>query len=140
VPNERLPLETESWSHGNTPAQYGETTFKVLFAPRQLLGHGTSVEVFRELLDEEKAKGTVGEATKAASVYLGLSLDKLRDYNSRMTGWHVNREVMVNTFDRHDFSFSYFRRPDEKGSRPTFTPSPSAISYVTSGVLMKKQS
>src|SRR5699024_4560009 len=35
------------------------------------------------------------------------SLDKLRDYNSRMSRWHVNREVMVNTFDRHDFAFKW---------------------------------
>ena len=46
-------------------------------------------------------------ASKAAFAYLALSLDKLRDYNSRMTRWHVNREVMVNTFDRHDFSFKW---------------------------------
>ena len=34
-------------------------------------------------------------------------LDKMRDYNSRMTRWHSNREVMVNTFDRHDFAFKW---------------------------------
>ena len=38
---------------------------------------------------------------------MALSLDKLRDYNSRMTRWHVGRQVMVNTFDRHDFSFKW---------------------------------
>ena len=42
-----------------------------------------------------------------AFAYLALSLDKLRDYNSRMTRWHVNREVMVNTFDGHKFSFKW---------------------------------
>ena len=47
------------------------------------------------------------EARKAAYGYLALSLDKLRDYNSRMTRWHVNREVMAGTFDRHDFSFKW---------------------------------
>lgn len=66
VPSEKLPLETESWSHGNTPAQYGETKFRGLFSPRQLLGHGTSVEVFRELLDDMQLKGT-GESAKAGS-------------------------------------------------------------------------
>jgi putative DNA methylase len=24
-----------------------------------------------------------------------------------MSRWHVNREVMVNTFDRHDFAFKW---------------------------------
>lgn len=37
--------------------------------------------------------------------YLALSLNKLRDYNSHMTRWHSGREVVVGTFDRHDFSF-----------------------------------
>lgn len=36
-----------------------------------------------------------------------MSLDKLRDYNSRMTRWHVSREVMVNTFDSHNFAFKW---------------------------------
>lgn len=103
VPNERFPEGTND----DRPLQYGMPFWRDMFSPRQLLGHGTSVEVFRELLDEEQAKGTLGEATKAALVYLTLSLDKLRDYNSHMTRWHVNREVMVNTFDRHDFSFKW---------------------------------
>jgi adenine-specific DNA methylase len=42
VPNELLPMDTESWTHGNTPAQYGATDFLALFSPRQLLCHGTS--------------------------------------------------------------------------------------------------
>jgi adenine-specific DNA methylase len=107
VPTESLPLDTESWTHGNTPAQYDARSFQDLFSPRQLLCHGTSVEVFRELLEEEQARATFSEPTKIAFGYLALSLDKLRDYNSRMTRWHSNREVMVNTFDRHDFAFKW---------------------------------
>lgn len=86
---------------------YGVHYWRDLFSPRQLLGHGTSVEVFNELLEEERRKGPLSEATKAAFGYLAIALDKLCDYNSRMTRWHVNREVMVNTFDRHDFSFKW---------------------------------
>ena len=62
---------------------------------------------FREMLDADRAEGKLNEVRQAAYGYLALSLDKLRDYNSRMTRWHVNREVMVNTFDRHDFSFKW---------------------------------
>jgi adenine-specific DNA methylase len=80
--------------------------WKDMFSPRQLLVHGASVELFRALLDEEKRRGLT-ECTRAAFIYLALALDKLRDYNSRMTRWHANREVMVNTFDRHDFSFKW---------------------------------
>lgn len=101
VPNERLPDGNKT----PEPMRYGMIAWRDLFSPRQLLGHGTSVEVFRELLDVEQAKGTA--ASMAAFSYLALSLDKLRDYNSRMTRWHVNRKVMVNTFDRHDFSFKW---------------------------------
>ena len=103
VPSERFP----EVSNDDRPIQYGMPLWRDLFSPRQLLCHGTSVEVFRELLDADRANGELSEVRKAAYGYLALSLDKLRDYNSRMTRWHVNREVMVNTFDRHDFSFKW---------------------------------
>jgi len=103
VPNERVfeGLNT------NQALGYGLNYWYKFFSPRQLLCHGTSVEVFRELLEEEEAKGDLEDVTKAAFVYLSFALDKLRDYNSRMTRWHSNREVMVNTFDRHDFAFKW---------------------------------
>ena len=86
------------------------TYWRDLFSPRQLLGHGTSVEVFRELLVEaERQRGALSEVTTAAFVYLALALDKLRDYNSRMTR-ELERPIaksMVNTFDRHDFAFKW---------------------------------
>jgi putative DNA methylase len=107
IPSESLPMDTESWTHGNTPAQYGSKIWQDLFNPRQLLCHGTSVEIYRELLEEEESRGALTEATKAAFVYLSFALDKLRDYNSRMTRWHSKREVMVNTFDSHDFRFKW---------------------------------
>jgi putative DNA methylase len=108
VPNEALPMNTESWTHGNTPAQYGARSFLELFSPRQLLCHGTSAEIFRELVQEESARGEgMADHTRAAITYVSLALDKLRDYNSRMTRWHSIREVMVNTFDRHDFAFKW---------------------------------
>lgn len=103
VPSERVPPDIND----DRPIQYGMPLWRDLFSPRQLLGHGTSVEVFVELLEEERRKGPLSEATKAAFGYLAIALDKLCDYNSRMTRWHVNREVMVNTFDRHDFSFKW---------------------------------
>ena len=74
---------------------YGMYRWVDMFNPRQLLGHCFSVEVFRELLDEESAAGRLDEAVKAAFVYLSFALDKLRDYNSRATRWIVKREVMA---------------------------------------------
>ena len=101
VPSETIPDGNKT----TEPQRYGMNVWRDLFSPRQLLCHGTSVEVFREMLDADRAAGKLNEVRQAAYGYLALSLDKLRDYNSRMTRWHVNREVMVNTFDRHDFAF-----------------------------------
>ena len=39
--------------------------------------------------------------------YLTLSLDKLLNYNSRMSVWMPTREVVANTFNRHDFAFCW---------------------------------
>ena len=103
VPSEKFP----EVSNDGRPIQYGMPLWRDLFSPRQLLCHGTSVEIFREMLDADREGGKVNDIRQAAYGYLALSLDKLRDYNSRMTRWHVNREVMVNTFDRHDFSFKW---------------------------------
>lgn len=100
VPTEAVPEGLKT----NEPLRYGMTRWQDIFSPRQLLGHCTAVEVYRELLDEA---GELSDIARAAFGYLALSLDKLRDYNSRMSRWHVNREVMVNTFDRHDFAFKW---------------------------------
>jgi putative DNA methylase len=102
VPNEKFPED----ANDDRPIQYGMPLWRDLFSSRQLLCQGTAVEIYRELLEEETANG-LQPVTKAAFVYLALALDKLIDYNSRMTRWHVGREVMVNTFDRHDFSFKW---------------------------------
>ena len=103
VPSERFP----EVSNDDRPIQYGMPLWRDLFSPRQLLCHGTSVEVFRQMLDAERDEGKLTDVQQAAYGYLALALDKLRDYNSRMTRWHVSREVIVNTFDRHDFAFKW---------------------------------
>ena len=103
VPSEKIPDGNKT----TEPQRYGMLIWRDLFSPRQLLCHGTSVEVFREMLDADREAGRLTELRKAAYGYLALSLDKLRDYNSRMTRWHANRQVVVNTFDRHDFAFKW---------------------------------
>ena len=103
VPSERFP----EVSNDNRPIQYGMPLWRDLFSPRQLLCHGTSVEVFREMLETDRAAGRLDEVRQAAYGYLALSLDKLLNYNARMTRWHANREVLLGAFDRHDFSFKW---------------------------------
>ena len=104
VPSEAIG-DLSNYDRGHK--MYGMYKWSELFSPRQLLCHGTSVEVFREMLDADRANGKLNEVLKAAYGYLALSLDKLRDYNSRMTRWHVGRQVMVNTFDHHNFSLKW---------------------------------
>ena len=103
VPSERFP----EVSNDDRPIQYGMPLWRDLFSPRQLFCHGTSVEVFRELLDADRADGELSEVRKAAYGYLALSLDKLLNYNSRMSVWMPTREVVANTFNRHDFAFCW---------------------------------
>jgi putative DNA methylase len=55
-----VPTEPIASGHKTEePIRYGMNHWRDLFSPRQLLGHGTAVEVFRELIDEEKAAGPV---------------------------------------------------------------------------------
>jgi adenine-specific DNA methylase len=103
IPNEEIPVGLKT----SEPRRYGMMRWRDLFSPRQLLGHCTSVEIFRSMLADDLAHGRLTPILEAAYIYLSFGLDKLRDYNSRMTRWHVNREIMVNTFDRHDFSFKW---------------------------------
>ena len=103
VPSERIPDGNKT----TEPRRYGMDTWRDLFSPRQLLCHGTSVEVFREMLDADRAEGKLNEAREAAYGYLALTLDKLLNYNSRMSVWMPTREVVANTFNRHDFAFCW---------------------------------
>jgi putative DNA methylase len=101
LPSERIG-HLSNYDRGHR--MYGMESWIDLFNPRQLLGHGLCVEVFRELLSEKASAGLMDDVTSAAFVYLAIAIDKLLDYNSRMTRWHSIREVMVNTFDSHNFA------------------------------------
>ena len=103
VPSERIPDGNKT----TEPHRYGMTTWLDLFSSRQLLCHGVSVEVYRKMLEEDREASKLTPVRKAAYGYLALSLDKLRDYNSRMSVWHSLRQVMTNTFSQHDFSFKW---------------------------------
>ena len=103
IPNEEIPEGHKSAE----PIRYGMKHWRDLFSPRQLLCHGTSVEVFRQLLEAEQRHGPLTEVTKAAFIYLAIGLDKILNYNSRMSVWMPTREVVANTFNRHDFAFCW---------------------------------
>lgn len=103
LPGEEIPTGSKT----DEARRYGMTRWKDLFSPRQLLAHGICVKAYQDMLAEDKQLARLNPLREAAYIYLALGLDKLRDYNSRMTRWHSKRETIVNTFDRHDFAFKW---------------------------------
>lgn len=101
IPTEAIPdgLKTSE------PLRYGMNSWKDIFSPRQLYCHGTSVEVFRELLSEEEAKPGFGDVQKAAFAYLALALDTMLNYGTRCCRWDSTTARVRSLFDRHDFAF-----------------------------------
>jgi putative DNA methylase len=102
LPNEAIP---EGFKTSETH-RYGMFFWRDMFNPRQLLGHATATEKYRELFDEEINAG-LSEATRAAFVYLAICIDKHLNWNSNLSSWNVTLESMRSVFDRHDFSFKW---------------------------------
>lgn len=103
VPSEEYPANTND----DRPRQYGMPLWRDMFSSRQLLGHGYATETFKEMVEEDQAADRLTDIRRAAYVYLSFSLDKLLNYNSRMSVWMSTREVVANTFNRHDFAFCW---------------------------------
>lgn len=101
IPSEAFS-EISNYDRGHR--MYGMRGWRDMFSPRQLMGHVLAVEVFRDLLADAERDGDLTDVRKAAFGYLAIALDKFRDYNSRMTRWHNGRELIVNTFDSHNFA------------------------------------
>ncbi|MCY4559680.1 MAG: DUF1156 domain-containing protein [Chloroflexi bacterium] len=101
VPSERIPNGNKT----SEPHRYGMLSWLDLFSPRQLLCHGTSVEIFREMLDVDRANGELTEVRRAAYGYLALTLDTLLNYNNRSGRWDQSTSRVRSIFDRHDFAF-----------------------------------
>ncbi len=84
----------------------GVTRWSDAFLPRQLLANtilleqllGLQPDLSREL-GEEKAR--------AVALHLAFALDRCTDYNSRQCNWDASRVKIRNSFDRHDFAFSW---------------------------------
>ena len=101
VPSETIPDGNKT----TEPQRYGMNIWRDLFSSRQLLCHGTSVEVFREMLDADRAEGKLNEVRQAAYGYLALTLDTLLNYNNRAGRWDNTTGRVRSIFDRHDFAF-----------------------------------
>ena len=103
VPSERFPTD----ANDDRPIQYGMPLWRDLFSPRQLLCHGTSVEVFREMFEADRSANELSDLRKAAYGYLALAIDKVISYNNLQCRWAANRAVISQVFERHDFSFKW---------------------------------
>ena len=104
IPSERIPD-----GHKTTEAQrYGLTHWHHMFSPRQLLCHGTSVEVYRDMLEEDRRAGKLSPVRKASYGYLAFAIDKFLDYNSRMSIWTTDaRPSIGHTFTQHNYEFKW---------------------------------
>lgn len=103
VPSESLADGTKT----SEPLRYGMTRWQQLFNGRQLLGHGIAVEIYRQLLAADEASGPLSDERRAAFGCLALSLDKMLNFNCRLTRWIAQREVIAGKFDRHDFALKW---------------------------------
>ncbi|MYA60127.1 MAG: DUF1156 domain-containing protein [Chloroflexi bacterium] len=103
VPSEGIPDGNKT----SEPRRYGMPLWRDLFSPRQLLCHGTSVEVFREMLETDRANKELTDVRRAAYGYLALTLDKLLDRNSLQCTWDPTTNRIGHTFQRHDFAFKW---------------------------------
>ena len=101
VPSEKIPDGNKT----TEPQRYGMQYWRDMFSPRQLLCHGTSVEVFREMLDADLNADELTEVRKAAYGYLAITLDTLLNYNNRAGRWDNTTGRIRSIFDRHDFAF-----------------------------------
>ncbi len=107
VPTEEIPFGFET--NIRWPLHlYGIKKWSQFFSPRQMLCHGLGSEIFFEIFREESDKpGGITPLQRASMGYICIALDKLLNYNSRMSVWMPTREVMANTFNRHDFAFCW---------------------------------
>lgn len=103
VPNEPYP----EVSNDDRPRNYGMPLWRDMFSPRQLLAHGTAVEIFHSMLALDREENNFSDERSAAYVYLALALDKLLNWNARLSSWNVNAATLRSVFDRHDFAFKW---------------------------------
>ena len=83
---------------------YGMYTWSDMFSPRQLLVHGTSIEIFREMVGEDIQQNRLSSLRRATYIYLSLSIDKMINYNARSTRWDITTGRTRSVFDSHNFA------------------------------------
>ena len=101
-----VPNEQRFIGPADRAARYGVNTMRDMFSRRQLLTAVTALEELRAVVGEATAEIGADKA-RALNLYLAFALDKALDYNSAFASWHSSRQMIRNTFDRHDFSVKW---------------------------------
>jgi adenine-specific DNA methylase len=107
--NDFLPTEEidELSNYDRGHRLYGVHRWVEMFSPRQLLCHGTGIEIYRAMLEADSASGKLSALRKAAYVYLALSIDTTLNYGNRSCRWDTATLRVRSIFDRHDFAFCW---------------------------------
>lgn len=100
VPSESIP-DASNYDRGHR--LYGMTAWRDMFSKRQFLAHGSSSAALREMIEADEASGSMSDLRRAAYCYIAVVIDKLVDYNSKVSAWHGGREVIEHTFRDHAF-------------------------------------
>jgi len=101
-----VPTEERYIGPADRSANYGMFRWLDAFSPRQLLTLCTYLEVLYDVMKDVRNK-LPKETAEAVQTYLAFALDKACDRNSYMARWIPQRQVVANTFDRHDFAFKW---------------------------------
>ena len=100
VPLENIPEGSKT----EEPHRYGMKRWRDLFSPRQLIGHCILTEAFRELYEADTKNSGLSGPQKSAYVYLAFSLDKLLNYNARLTRWDNSTGRIRSVYDSHNLA------------------------------------
>ncbi|MDD7920011.1 DUF1156 domain-containing protein [Actinomycetospora callitridis] len=84
----------------------GVARWSEAFLPRQLLSNMVLLEELIRIQPEMRRE-LGNERGRAAALLLAFALDRALDYNSKQCNWDASRVKIRNSFDRHDFAFSW---------------------------------
>lgn len=113
------------------PLSFGMTTWQDFFTDRQLLVHGIFGEEFAALIPE--VRSAIPDEADDVLFELALMQGKALNYNSRLTSWHVSRQVMRSVFDAHNLAFKWTFAEFE-GSRALYAWCLDQLVYAYGGI------
>ena len=104
LPSEAVPEGDKTRGY---PLRYGMPRWRDMFSPRQLLAHGYCVQAFHNLVDEDRATGSLDDCRRSAWCYIALAIDKMINRNSILCMWDPGTNKVAQTFATHDFGMKW---------------------------------